>query len=33
VAKEVVVRDILDPLAVIGIAVSKAERAELLAVA
>lgn len=30
VAKEVVVRDILDPLATIGIGVSEAERAELL---
>lgn len=31
VAKEVVVRDILDPLATIGIAISDEERAELLA--
>ncbi len=31
VAKEVVVRDILDPLATIGIAISAEERAELLA--
>lgn len=31
VAKEVVVRDILDPLATIGIAISPEERAELLA--
>jgi hypothetical protein len=30
VAKEVVVRDILDPLASIGIAISDHERAELL---
>ena len=30
VAKEVVVRDILDPLATIGISISESDRAELL---